>query len=267
MFGDVSAVFARKYISQSTVLSPVDTGFFQAYCINRQGIPMLRLSCNCSAMTAFKELGTFQHNLHLFLHNQDFWESGGLLHSTIQRLEPPWGSNPVSGSSFLKYFEGARLGKLAYPTAIRFLIGSFPVLFGTPLGVSLQTWALNRGWVLVWSLGPNDKRLLHPTTGFDFGPVLQNLDFKVNQRILDPVVLAKTTATSSLKLDSSVVQKFRKLWEHVVALRSQAQVGMPQKLDSLERSPDTKDLVPCVGSKRALFVEKVPGMYLSKYLP
>eukprot|EP00439_Symbiodinium_sp_Y106_P073707 s1862_g13.t4 len=222
LYGDVSAVFSNKHILNSTLLSSVDSGFFQQYCINGKTFP--RLSYNCSAETAFEGLGTFLHNRHLFVKNMEFWKSGGTVQSVFQRGQLPWGSSPVPGHSFLNYLEATHLGKLRYPEAIRFLIGTFPVLFGTELGVNLQTWAKNRGWVLVWALGLNDKALLRPTRDFDFGPLLQDVDFKVNGRMIDPIVLGHTTAAVGSPVQPDVVTDFEKLWAEVGALRGQRQL-------------------------------------------
>ncbi|CAE7261390.1 unnamed protein product [Symbiodinium necroappetens] len=219
LYGDVSAVFSNKHILNSTLLSSVDSGFFQQYCINGKTFP--RLSYNCSAETAFEGLGTFLHNRHLFVNNMEFWKSGGTVQSAFQRGQLPWGSSPVPGHLFLNYLEATHLSKLHYPEAIRFLIGTFPVLFGTELGANLQIWAKSRGWVLVWALGLNDKALLRPTRDFDFSPLLQDVDFKVNGRMVDPIVLGHTTATVGPPVQLDVVNDFEKLWAEVGAVRGQ----------------------------------------------
>ncbi|CAE7788714.1 unnamed protein product [Symbiodinium sp. CCMP2456] len=219
LYGDVSAVFSNKHILNSTLLSSVDSGFFQQYCIGGKTFP--RLSYNCSAGRAFEGLGTFLHNKHLFVNNMEFWKSGGTVQSALQRGQLPWGSSPVPGHSFLNYLEATHLSKLHYPEAIRFLIGTFPVLFGTELGANLQIWAKSRGWVLVWALGLNDKALLRPTRDFDFGPLLQDMDFKVNGRMVDPIVLGHTTATVGPPVQPDVVNDFEKLWADVGAMRGQ----------------------------------------------
>ncbi|CAE7710460.1 unnamed protein product [Symbiodinium pilosum] len=219
IYGDVSAIFASKYIAKSTLVSPIDTGLYEMGCLDHESFAWAPPH-NCSAITAFKQLGTLQYFKHLFLANKDFWNNLGVLSTAFPRLESPWGAHPVRGGSFLNYLEGALIGQLEYPAAIRFLIGAFPALFGTDLGTRLQSWARSRGWVLVWALGPNDKAIVEQTQGFDFELLTGRTDFKVNQRIIDPLVLAQTSASASLPLDRDVPDKFKQMWAEVAAVRS-----------------------------------------------
>jgi len=219
IYGDVSAVFAQKYIAKSTLLSPVDTGLFEMGCVGKAAFPWAPPH-NCSAVEGFKQLGTLQHNKHLFLINKGFWHGLGLLHTTLQRMEGSWGHIAVPGGSFLNYFEAALIGQLQFPSAIRFLIGSFPALFGTDMGVRLQAWARSRGWVLIWALGSNEKALPGETSNFNFELLAGHTSFQVNQRMIDPVVLSETTAVASLRLGSNVTDKFKQMWAAVANLRN-----------------------------------------------
>ena len=223
IYGDVSAVFAQKYIASSAVLSPVDTGLVEMGCLGKAPFPWAPPH-NCSAVTGFKQLGTLQHNKHLFLINKGFWHGRGLLHTTLERMEAPWGRHAVPGGSFLNYFEGALLGQLQFPSAIRFLIGAFPALFGTDMGVRLQAWARSRGWVLIWALGSNEKAVPGETSNFNFQLLAGHTSFEVNKRMIDPVVLSETTAAASLRLGPDVTDKFKQMWAAVANLRNTTSV-------------------------------------------
>mmetsp|Transcript_55742 Transcript_55742/g.130676 ORF Transcript_55742/g.130676 Transcript_55742/m.130676 type:complete len:603 (+) Transcript_55742:37-1845(+) len=219
IYGDVSAVFAQKYILNSTLLSPTDTGLYEMGCLDKTVVPV-EVAYNCSALTGFPQLGTLQHNKHLWLINKGFWNRLGLLHTALTRMETPWGRHAVPAGSFLNYFEAALIGQLQFPSAIRFLIGSFPALFGTDMGVRLQAWARSRGWVLIWALGSNEKALPGETPNFNFELLAGHTSFQVNQRMIDPVVLSETTAVASLRLGSNVTDKFKQMWAAVANLRN-----------------------------------------------
>lgn len=235
IYGDVSAIFSNKYIADSTLLSPVDSGMYEMNCIDKEDFEWAPRH-NCSAVTAFKHLGTLRHHKHLWLINQDFWNRVGLLHTALTRMETPWGRHAVPAGRFLNYFEGALLGQLQFPTAIRFLLGCFPALFGTDLGVKLQTWARSRGWVLIWALGPNDKAIVGETSDFNLDLMAGTLSFEVNKRLIDPLVLSETTAAASLSLGSNATDKFHRMWAEVAHLRNTTNVTnatMAQKMQEI----------------------------------
>jgi len=235
IYGDVSAIFSNKYIADSTLLSPIDSGMYEMDCIDKEDFEWTPPH-NCSAVTAFKHLATLQHNKHLWLINKGFWNRLGLLHTALTRMETPWGRHAVPAGSFLNYFEGALLGQLQFPAAIRFLIGCFPALFGTDLGAKLQTWARSRGWALIWALGPNDKAIVGETADFNFDLMAGTLSFEVNKRLIDPLVLSGTTAAASLPLGSNATDKFNQMWVEVAHLRNTTNVTnatMAQKIQEI----------------------------------
>jgi len=240
IYGDVSAVFAQKYILNSTLLSPTDTGLYEMGCLDKTVVPV-EVAYNCSALTGFPQLGTLLHNKHLWLVNKGFWGPLGLIHTAFQRMEAPWGHHALHTGSFLNYIEGGLLGQLQYPAAIRFLIGAFPALFGTDMGVNLQTWARSRGWVLVWALGPNDKAVPRQTSNFNFALVEGNSSFEVNKRMIDPLVLSETTAAASLPLGSDVTDKFKQMWAEVANLRKITNVT---NVTMAQKWKDTAALLP-----------------------
>ena len=75
------------------------------------------------------------------------------------RLEPscrpPRTTSPLLPIDLYQYFEAIPAARLRLPDAVHFLIGSFPALFGSDLGTKLRAWCVQRGWVLLWSLGLN----------------------------------------------------------------------------------------------------------------
>lgn len=224
IYGDVSAVFSSKYIESTTLLSPMDTGFAETCCVEKRDFPWAP-KYNCSAFSAFKQLGTMKHYKHLFLINEDFWTSASSLRSIFMRMEGAWGSHPLQGKSFLNYFEAAVLGRLELPSAVRFLIGEFPTLFGTELGERLPRWARRSGKVLVWALGPNNQpKAALPsasTPAFNFDLLTSPRPFHCNQRILDPTVLGNTSAADFWPTESVDRSNFEKLWAKVAETRQE----------------------------------------------
>eukprot|EP00435_Cladocopium_sp_Y103_P063547 s41_g25.t1 len=223
IYGDVSAVFSSKFIAGGALLSPMDTGFVETTCVEHHDFPWAP-HFNCSAYSHGKVLGTVKHHNHLFLINEDFWGNASSLRSILMRMEGAWGSHPMPGLNFLNYFEAAVLGRLELPISVRFLIGEFPTLFGTDLGERLQQWARKSGRVLVWTLGPNNQpKAARPSASapaFNFDLMSSSRSFRCNQRILDPLVLADTTAAESLDAATSDTSDFQKLWAQVACCGS-----------------------------------------------
>mmetsp|Transcript_25279 Transcript_25279/g.41153 ORF Transcript_25279/g.41153 Transcript_25279/m.41153 type:complete len:597 (+) Transcript_25279:3-1793(+) len=224
IYGDVSAVFSSKFIAGGAVLSAMDTGFIETTCVEHHDFPWAP-PFNCSAYSHGKVLGTMKHHNHLFLINEDFWGNASSLRTIFMRMEGAWGSHPLPGLNFLNYFEAAVLGRLELPISVRFLIGEFPTLFGTDLGERLQLWARKSGRVLVWALGPNNQpKAARPSASapaFNFDLMSSARSFRCNQRILDPLVLADTTAAESLGTASTATDAsdFQKLWAQVAETR------------------------------------------------
>ena len=70
------------------------------------------------------------------------------------------------------YFEAAVVGTPRFPEGVHFIVGAFPDLFGTGVGLALQRWCVQHGWLLLWALGKNGassgvfkgaRRLVDPT--------------------------------------------------------------------------------------------------------
>ena len=52
----------------------------------------------------------------------------------------------ILGPDLFTYWEGMPAARLQFPAAIKFMIGSFPSLFGSRLGEKLRQWCARRGW-------------------------------------------------------------------------------------------------------------------------
>ena len=90
------------------------------------------------------------HFHHLFLPNARLWAHDNAtsalgpaaqkeLETRICRLFNP-SSTELTGEGTLRYWEASVGGTPLYPSAIKFVIGNFPDLFGTPAGQVLREW-------------------------------------------------------------------------------------------------------------------------------
>jgi len=101
---------------------------------------------------------------------------------------------------------------------VKFLIGSFPSLFGTDVGQQLQRWCVAQGWVLAWSLGLNQGR---PEPFFWTAGALRR-PFPANRRLADPLVLARTSAAANASVAPVAAAAFRAAWLEANRSRSAA---------------------------------------------
>jgi len=219
LYGDVSAVFSQQAVRRTALLSAIDTGSYQNMCVKAACGPEA-IDHNCSAYTPLQDLGTMDHFNHLFLIHADFWNGSTILATQFARLEGDWGSHALVSRNLLRYWEAVPAGTMHYPEDVKFLIGSFPVLFGTQVGAQLQKWAKKQKWVLIWSLGLNFAGQSSTMTR-QFTALWTNQTFKVNQRFIDPEVAVETTAAASLApFANSTLRTFQHYWLKAMALRS-----------------------------------------------
>lgn len=221
LFGDVSAVFSMAAVKSRALISAVDTGFFESQCNSSTPFGWFNLSANCSVYKPFEMLGTMEHFNHLLLTNDRFW-TGNALARRFARLEGVWGTNPVTGSDAIGYFESVPAGTYLYPTDVRFLIGNFGSLFGSALGEQLQDWAIQRGWVLIWTLGFNFGEDTLSWMNFDDVDTVRRT---ANSRFVDPVVAVKSTAEASLPLQQTNFSSFRQVWAEMASKRHNGEVS------------------------------------------
>jgi len=212
MFGDVSVVFSAKAVRKTSLISAIDTGTYQAYCVSTQrAVNPFGVRIDCSAYVPYRQLGTFENFNHLFLVSDAVWNGTEQLLLYFARLEGAWGSRLFPYEGVTQYWEVMSAATLQYPSDVRFLIGSFESLFGSSLGEALQKWAKQNGWVLVWSFG------------FKIDRSRIGKRFPFNDRIVDPEVLSHTSASKSLPTSQNTLRKFRRKWKEVSIWRNMNQ--------------------------------------------
>jgi len=93
----------------------------------------------------------------------------------VGRLVSPWNESnyPLARDHMDYYFEAAVVGTPRFPEGVHFVVGAFPDLFGTGVGLALRKWCVQHGWLLLWALGKN---------GASHGK------FRGHSRIVDPTV-------------------------------------------------------------------------------
>jgi len=210
-FGDVTAIFSSAYVKDMVMIAPMDTGMWSMSGCN----PVMSESWpphdeNCSSWSP-QTIGTFEHHNHMILPNFDHntnQTSGGRVAKAKQffsrsSLAGEYEELPALVSN--DYWESNIVGHPRLPDGVKFLIGNFPILFGTDQGRKLQKVADHYKWPLVWSRGRS-------TSHID-----SNADASVswNKRFLDPVNM-HTNATFANGAHSS----FEKVWSSVEAART-----------------------------------------------
>lgn len=220
LYGNVSAVFATNLARDSSVVSPTDTGSWPGFCnvSDPYKPPGFEVNCSGRASPGTSALGTLRHFDHLFLQSDEYWV-GGTLARFACRLLAPWGKSPFHGKDMVHYWEALPAAQLAFPKGVKFLIGSFPGLFGRDAGANLRQWCKDMGWVLVWSLGLNVQ--------WDEAPQYWNVvnlheDVFSNQRMGDPEVLVNSSAGANISVSSAQIAVFQQMWSKAATLRQQA---------------------------------------------
>ena len=232
-FGDVAMVLRPSVVQPMALVAPVDTGNWEDACNATSGAankppggasgpshgpPKKPPSCrfpfplNCSAWSPHAPAGAVERQLqgvfghldHVLLANARLWESrvpggctDGLLARVFARIYGGRDGTPATtAAQELAFLEPNLAGTAVYPGAVKALVADFGQLFGTALGAQVRALASRWGWVLLWGLGP------------DSGPGSELLD----QRAVDPAVLAATSASASLPLPAAVLAAFNATW-------------------------------------------------------
>ena len=258
-FGDVSAVFRRGYVRNMTLIAAVDTGLWEMTC-NRSGSGghgFHHDPRNCTAWdpTGFDPattqrlpVGTLDHYDHLVLANPRWFNGTFSLSDTFARLlggragggSSDWGAANASSADFTTYWESNFAGSVHYDVGgsardgVSFLVASFPALFGTPWGRRLQAWAASRGWFLVWALGDD----VSPQSGGGGSHRSGNASsVRMNKRVLDPAVLAATSAANLSDVKSAAAAaSFDALYEEAAARRNGSSLAPGPKITTAEWS-------------------------------
>ena len=248
-FGDITAVFRRDYVRNMTVIAAVDTGLWEMTCNASSVGPSSHFHHaprNCSAWdptglinttTVKLPVGTLDHYDHLVLANPRWFNGTVSLSDTFARLlggdgegGGGWGAQNVSNSNFVTYWESNFAGNVMYDRGgspgdgINFLVANFPALFGTAFGQRVRAWAKSRGWFLAWALGDD----VSPQGGgggshhHGGGPPQM---VRMNKRILDPAVLAATSAANLSDVKgTAAAAAFDALYEDAAVARSKTNI-------------------------------------------
>jgi len=217
LYGDVSAVLAPRLARASSAVSAVDTGGWSHLCINASSFESPPgFFQNCSAYSKDSGMGTLEDFDHLLLVSERYW--GFSLGQALCRMVEPWGRTSLRGADLIQYWEALPMAELTYPSSVKFLLGSFPSLFGSGAGAKLQEWCLERGWILVWSLGLN----LGDLPAFFWNAPILPQEFPSNQRLADPEVLLRTSASANSTPSAATLRGFQELWLEANATRQRA---------------------------------------------
>ena len=197
-------------------------------------------------------LGTIDCFEHLLLPNVNYWNTS--LSNLLIRL---FEETNVTSKQLYTYIEGIPAGPLNFPRSIKFMIGSFPDLFGTKNGQMLRKWCEKENWILVWSLGLN----LGESYNFWTAASIEST-FESNNRILDPHILSNTNVSSSLIHKGDIV--FDRIWNRLNQTRTDTNgsvsnvtlasfwndlvTGLPTDLSiDAVRPSDCSDFDRCIG--------------------
>ena len=248
-------------VVDSAILSPMDSGAWLKLCGRawdsswNRWVRSLGLdwsdTCNCSAVKYPASLGTARDFRHTLLANLRFWSShvpNGLATLVSRWQTRPWGMHTMSGWQSVSYVEALIPGRIEMPRAARLLSASLPSLFGTPRGAALRLWCATHGVVLVWNHGLREASsgdeagasfthaAIRVAGGADYfswqaNHALRAVRFHANGRILDPAVLASTSASHNLSsLATRLRAPFEALWNATAAGRGAGGVAS-HKLD------------------------------------
>jgi len=97
------------------------------------------------------------------------------------------------------------MGNIVFPEGIYYVIGDFTYLFGKPTGQLLQSWCIQYGWPLVWSIGV-------PNVAFFTNQHPFNTTAPLNKAFLDPTTLS-TSMLGNISATEDLVFDFGLLWE------------------------------------------------------
>ena len=110
------------------------------------------------------------------------------------------------------------------------LVGQFDQLFGTPTGRQLQALAIQNRWVLAWGLGAWNSSGWgghgHGHHGHHWGPPSapsQNYSFA--GRVLDPTVLAASTAGHNVTTATATAAAWKAAWTAAASARAANATG------------------------------------------
>ena len=144
-------------------------------------------------------------------------------------------------------------GNILFPAGVKMLVGQFDQLFGTATGRQLQSLAIQNKWVLAWGLGAWNSS----SWGGHWHHSAPSRNYSFAGRVLDPTVLAATTAGHNYTTSPATVAAWQVAWATAASARAANKTGiawlhqwreLPQALH-LEplRAGDCGSVNACVG--------------------
>ncbi|CAE7776661.1 clpC, partial [Symbiodinium sp. CCMP2456] len=225
LYGDITVVLRPSVANAVSIVSAFDTGSWAGMCNNSFTPPAGGFDHNCSAYPGHAGLGSLEAFDHLLLTNEQYWHNAHTLERLLVRTLSP--SSTLTGPDFVHYFEVLPAARLSFPDHIKFVIASFPSLFGTARGERVRAWCRRYGWTLLWSLGLN----LGFTTDYGmphFWDVKnQSGPFRSRSRLLDPETIGQGVNATRSGFDA-----FAEAWAAVVSLRTERRLK-PQDWEHL----------------------------------
>ncbi len=135
-------------------------------------------------------------------------------------LSTTWGQPIISPELSIRYMEANLVGTPVYATAIKFVLASYPYLFGSQQGADLRAWCTERNWPLVWFLGvdKNDNskhiplgqnhRILDASVGVGIDMVnSQTNHHKMHVRSLNNTIVNVTVSSADIDAIASDWEK------------------------------------------------------------
>ena len=115
-------------------------------------------------------------------------------------------TNPHRHCHQRRYYEANIAGAAYYRHgAVKAMVASFQLLYGTPAGKSLRAWCKSHGIVLMWARNTLFARGEQPS-------------YPANRRLVDPQVVVETTANASAAITSNATAAvFRAVWTKAAA--------------------------------------------------
>lgn len=223
-YGPVTAVFSNARINNMVLISPVDTGGWQIQC-NDPGTDQ-NFTCKAWDPTT---VGTLQHFDHIVRPSLEIWGDGLTNVAKFFARSAMAGNGNYSQLSSMssdeaeRYWEANILGNPRFPEDVKFLIGDFASLFGTPTGQRLQGLADTHDLPLFWALGYGGRHLQSGPRGmFSRG----HLEFQGNERLLDPTV---SQSRFNATLPGGAQGAFKSIWSIVSNRRQHGEAMAPRE--------------------------------------
>ena len=253
LWGDVAVVFNNSAVSDTLLLTPMDSGdytcdctsFSKQFCAGWSNQSACQHFWYCRYDTATGSCGPARttpkptctvwdgmtpgvagHSDHLLLpfarwaseaapEEVDYARLALLFARQLQAWGSPGYPN-MSVPAFDYYFEAQLLGNPRYDGAVKMVIADFAVNFGSDSGDEIKAWCAQRGWPLIWSSSTLPRNEPGSSPFQSHGP------WAAQGRVLDAAVLNRSTAAHNLSapINAALAGQSR-LWAAVKAVREE----------------------------------------------